>query len=277
MLIFVTLCLEFQALDLFTSNSYATPISFTQVLKAEFQKTKNSWGLTLSLLGPLAVLLIMTIGFISQADTATNETNPWIDFAKFTFQFFFFLYPLFAALVAFLLSNIEHKNRGFKQIFTLPAPKFYFYGSKVLILLFWILSSLVFAGILLYFCGQLLGWIVPAYGFHEYSIVPATYVFLVRLYITLISIIAIHFFLSLYWDNFIVAVGSAVFLLITGLIMYGNWKYAYLFPYSFPIQHWMEYNQGNTQVWNRESWISLIYTITFFSAGYLLISRKNIT
>lgn len=253
------------------------PISFSKILKAEFQKTKNSWGLTLSLLGPFAVLMIMIIGFINQAAEATNEVNPWISFAKYTFQFFFFLYPLFAALAAFLLSNIEHKNRGFKQIFTLPAPKIYFYGSKVLILLFWILSSIVFAGIVLYLSGQLLGWIVPAYGFHEYTILPAAYVFLARLYITLLSIIAIHFFLSLYWDNFIVAVGSAVFLLILGLIMYGNWKYAYLFPYSYPIQHWMEYNQGNTQVWNRESWISLIYAITFFSAGYLLISKKNIT
>ncbi|GAB5553690.1 MAG: hypothetical protein Sapg2KO_32810 [Saprospiraceae bacterium] len=252
-------------------------ISFIQVLKAEFQKTKNIWGLTLSLLGPLAVLLILIIGFINQAETATNEVNPWINFAKYTFQFFFFLYPLFAALAAFLLSNIEHKNRGFKQIFTLPAPKIYFYGSKVLILLFWILSSIVFAGIVLYLSGQLLGWIVPAYGFHEYNIVPASYVFLVRLYITLLSIIAIHFFLSLYWDNFIVTVGSAVFLLILGLIMYGNWKYAYLFPYSYSIQHWMEYNQGNTQIWTRESWISLFYALTFFSAGYLLISKKNIT
>ncbi|MEM6376893.1 MAG: ABC transporter permease, partial [Bacteroidota bacterium] len=116
-------------------------ISFTQILKAEFQKTKNIWGLSLSILGPFAVLLIMTIGFISQSENASNEVNPWINLAKYTFQFFFFLYPLFAALVAFLLSNIEHKNRGFKQIFTLPAPKFYFYGSKVLILLFWILSS----------------------------------------------------------------------------------------------------------------------------------------
>lgn len=252
-------------------------ISFTQVLKAEFQKTKNIWGLTLSLLGPFAVFLILIIGFISQAGNATNEVNPWINFTKTTYQFFFFLYPLFAALVAFLLSNIEHKNRGFKQIFTLPAPKIYFYGSKVLILLFWILSSLVFASILLYLSGQLLGVIVPQYGFQEYDILPGTFVFLARLYITLLSIIAIHFFLSLYWDNFIVAVGSAVFLLILGLVMYGNWKYAYVFPYSYPVQHFMEYNQGNTQIWNRESWISLIYAITFFSAGYLLISKKNIT
>jgi hypothetical protein len=252
-------------------------ISFDKVLKAEFQKTKNSWGLTLSLLGPFAVVLIMTIAFIDRAGNASNDVNPWINYSKLIFQFFFFLYPLFAALVAFLLSNIEHKNRGFKQIFTLPAPKFYFYSSKVFILLFWIFCSLAFAGIALYLGGQFLGLVVPAYGFQEYASLTAGYVFLVRMYISLLSIIAIHFFMSLYWDNFIVSVGSAVFLLVLGMIMYGNWKYAYLFPYTYTIQHFMKFNQGETQIWTRESWISLIYAITFFSAGYFLISKKNIT
>ena len=199
-------------------------IGFGRVLLSELQKTKNTWGLTLSLLGPLGVTIIMLIAWIDNGPDATNTVSPWIDYVRFTYNFYFFLYPLFAALVAFMLSNVEHKNRGFKQLFTLPAAKSHFYFSKVMILMFWIACSLLFALGLLLVSGKLLSLIYPNYGFQEYQPTMAMLIFPLRMYISLLSIIAIHFFMSLYWDNFMVAVGSAVFLLILGMILINNWK-----------------------------------------------------
>ena len=82
--------------------------------------------------------------------------------------------------------------------------------------------------------------------------------------------------MSLYWDNFIIAVGSAVFLLVTGLVIYGNWRYAYLFPYTYPLMHWLETGQNSTEIISRETWISLSYAVVFFTAGYFLMARKDI-
>jgi len=251
-------------------------ISFGRVLYSEWQKTKNIWGFTMSLLGPLAVSLIMVYAFFHNAEKASNATNPWNDLALHTYQFYFLLYPLFAALAAFLLSNIEHKNQGFKQIFSLPAPKSYFYFSKVLILLSWIFCSLVLAGLLIGISGKFLGMAIPAYGFQEYQPENITWIYLFRMFISLLSILSIHFFLSLYWDNFIISIGAAVFLLVLGMTIYNNWEYAYLFPYTYPVQHFIEFRTGIAPIWGREAWISLAYTVFFFGAGYYWVSRKNI-
>ena len=251
-------------------------IPFLRILKSEFQKTKNIWGLTLSVVGPIGVSLIVMLGFLNNADQASNATNPWYDFAKVSYQFYAFLYPLFATLITFLIANIEHKNRGFKYIFSLPAPKSHFYISKVIILLFWIACSLLTALVCLYIFGNVVGLLVPAYGFQEYAITPASYSFIFRSFVLLLSIISIHFFLSLYWDNFIVAVGVGVFLVIFGLVIYSNWKYDYLIPYTFSIANYLDYN-ANKVVWiSRETWISLIYAVVFFTGGYFLMARKNI-
>ena len=252
-------------------------IGFGKVLLSEIQKTKNTWGLTLSLLGPLGVTIIMFLAYVNNAENASNAVNPWLNYGRYTYNFYFLLYPLFAALVAFLLSNVEHKNRGFKHLFTLPSSKANFYISKMLILLFWIGCSLIFATGILLLSGNLLGLIFPAYGFQEYQITNALLIFPIRMYISLLSIMAIHFFMSLYWDNFIISVGSSVFLLVLGLVVFGTWKYAYLFPYSFPLQHWMEAGQGHTKIITRETWVSLTYALLFFSGGYLLMARKDIT
>ena len=86
---------------------------------------------------------------------ARPPTPGWTIVGIFS-AFIYVLYPLYAALIAFLISNIEHKNKGFKHIFTLAAPKLYFYFSKLAILLFWMLSSLVFGAILLFAGAQLI-------------------------------------------------------------------------------------------------------------------------
>ena len=246
-------------------------IPFYRVYLAEWQKTKFSWGLTLSILGPLAVSLIIILGFIQNADKADNATNPWGDFAQITFQFYFLLYPLFAALAAFLLCNIEHKNQGFKFIFTQAAPKYHFYLSKVLILWTWITCSFLTAAVLLIVGGNLLGVIVPAYGFQEYTPNVITWIFLVRLYISLMGILAIHFFLSLYFDNFIISIGAAVFLFVFGMSVFNQWDYDYLVPYTYPIQHFVEFRSGEGEWFSRETWISLIYMFVFLSGGYFLM------
>lgn len=252
-------------------------IPFSRVLGSEIQKTKNSWGFRLSILGPLAVTFIVFLGFIDNADTANGATNPWADFSRYVFQFFLFLYPLFVALLAFLLSNLEHKYQGFKQLFTLPAPKVYFYLSKILIVFFCLACSLLTGGLLIVCFGKLLSILLPEYGFQSYPMPPEIWVFLLRLGVSLIGILSIHFFMSLYWDNFIVSVGSAVFLLVLGMIIFNKWKYASYYVYTYPLQHFMEFSSQNVELWTRESSLSLIYASIFLGAGFMVLSRKNIT
>lgn len=249
---------------------------FSRVLRAEVLKTRRTRGLFLALTGPLVVTLIVTGFFIDGAHQANPAVDPWKGFIRYHANFFMLLYPLFAALVGFMLSNIEHKNNGFKNIFTQPAPKGSFYFSKVLILLSWLGLSLLVSLGFLWLAGYLLGFVFPDYAFAKYALPANTWAFYFRLFVALISIVAIHFFLSLYFDNFIVAVGSAVFLVIFGAIAVRH-ESGWLLPYTHSVQAYIDFLGGDVKYVDKRIWISLGYGAFFFLAGYALVARKNIS
>ena len=256
-------------------STTATRISFLQILRGEVLKTRRTRGLLLAILGPLAVTLIVFGSHMEKPPEELQQISPWKNFIRYIFNFFMLLYPLFAALIAFMLSNLEYKNRGFKFIFALPASKAAFYFSKVIILLAWLAVSLILSYAFLLGFGELLSVFFPNYAFASNPVPPETAPFLVRMFTTLVSIVAIHFFLSLYFDNFIIGVGSAVFLMIFGAIA-ANHRLAYLIPYTYPIKAFMGFMSGETGFTDKHTLISLIYGVVFFVGGFWLVSRKNI-
>lgn len=251
--------------------------SFLDTLRGEALKTKGSWGLTLSLLGPLAVSLAIFLFLLTEPERLQGETNPWFTLGRFHFNFFFPLYPLFAALIAYLLSKVEHRANGFKQLFSLPVPKFYFYISKLLLVLGWLAASMLLAIGLIYGMGYLLEWIYPQSAFDRFAPPAGLLLFMRNMGIALLAVLAIHFFLSIYFENFIISVGTACFLLISGMVA-ARWEYAYIFPYSyFSDIFWTYLTQGEVRAFTqREMWISAGYAIVFFTGGYYLFAKKQI-
>jgi len=252
--------------------------TFFDVLRGEALKTKGTWGLTLSLLGPLGVTTIILLYSIKESHNLQASTSdPWFQLGRYHFNFFFLLYPLFTALIAFLISNVEHRARGFKQLFALPAPKFYFYLSKWLLLLGWLAASLLLAAGLVYGSGYLLEWLFPAAPFDQFAPGDALWRFMLNMSIALLAVTAIHYFLSIYFDNFIISVGTACFLLIAGMVG-SNWEYGHWIPYTYFTRLFIEYvSNGEGVLFSaREMWISLGYMLIFFIGGYWLFARKEV-
>lgn len=196
-------------------------VRFLDLLSAEIIKTKRTRNFTLVILFPILVTTIVLGYYIYKllGEESGDKSNIWVRFSSVFFLFYFFIYPLLAALITFSLSNIEHRNNGFKQLFTFPTSKFSIYSSKVLILFFWMFCSLLLAYFLLVLSGNGLSYLFPQAGFHDYNINRIIITFFLRTFLSLISIISIHFFLSIYWENFIVSVGSASLLVILGLAL----------------------------------------------------------
>lgn len=252
-------------------------VKFLDVLSAEIIKTKRTWNFSLVLLFPAMITAIIFGYYIKNlsGEGSVGGINLWTMYSQMFFQFYYFLYPLLAALLAFALSNIEHRNNGFKQIFTFPTNRFFIYFSKVLILLFWMLCSLLLAYSLLVISGNGLSYLFPQAGFQDYGINQIISIFFLRIFLTLISIISIHFFLSIYWDNFIISVGSACFLVIFGLII-NKWKYSYLIPYCNLQKAYTHFLQSGSEVFSKEILWSIGYSILFFAGGYLAMIKKSI-
>lgn len=252
-------------------------VGFLRVLSSEIYKTKRNWNFTIILLLPVVVTTIM-FGFIIKefsGNSAPQGYNYWNMYCGKIFQFYYLLYPLLTAVIAFSMSNIEHRNHGFKQIYTFPTSKLNLYFSKVSILIFWISSSLILAFVLIIISGNLLSLMFPQLGFQNYNIINAIVVFFIRTFITLIALISIHFFLSVYWDNFIISVGFACFMVVLGL-MISNWEYSYTVPYCYIYKHFQAFYQNSTTVLTKETYWSIGYSIIFFIGGYLIMIRKAI-
>lgn len=252
-------------------------VRFSDVLSAEIIKTKRTWNFSLVLLFPVVVTFIILGYFIKNllGEESGDGSNLWMHYSRVFFQFYYLLYPILAAIIAFSLSNIEHRNNGFKQIFTFPTNKFSIYFSKVFILLFWMLCSLLLAYSLLVLSGNGLSYLFPQAGLQDYNINQIIITFFLRIFLTLISIISIHFFLSIYWDNFIVSVGSACFLVIFGLVVY-KWKYSYIIPYCNLQKAFINFLQSGTDIFSKEILWSIGYSILFFAGGYLIMIKKSI-
>ena len=251
-------------------------ISFLKVLKSEILKTKNTYGFLISLAGPVLIVGLVFFYYIwKHEDLVDSAINPWINFSRYVFNFYMFLYPLYAALIAFLISNIEHKNSGFKNIFTLPAPKLHFYFSKLSILTFWLFSSLLLGAGLLFLGANLLKVMYPELGFQNYNLEAIILSFHAKLFLNCLCILAIHFFLSLYWDNFIISVGSGCFLVILGMIA-ARWDKSFLIPYSHSNHIFIDFFNGSTHIFTLDILIGLAYMVLFFIGGYVLMARKEI-
>lgn len=252
-------------------------VRFLDVLSAEIIKTKRTWNFSLVLLFPIVVTAIVFGYYIKNllGEESVGGSNLWVQYSRVFFQFYCFLYPLLAALIAFSLSNIEHRNNGFKQIFTFPVNKFSFYFTKVFILIFWMFCSLLLAYSLLVISGIGLSHLFPQAGFQDYNINRIILTFFIRIFLTLISIISIHFFLSIYWDNFIISVGSACFLVIFGMIV-NRWKYSYMIPYCNLEKAFFNFLQSGTEIFSKDILWSIAYSIIFFFGGYLIMIKKSI-
>ncbi len=252
-------------------------IKFTDVLRAEIVKTKRTWNFSLFLLLPI-IITIIVFGYYTKElieQDGRGSVNIWIHYSKIFLQFYYLFYPILAASIAFSLSNIEHRNNGFKQIFTFPINKFYIYFSKVVLLLFWTFCSLLLAYSLLVISGNILSHLFPMAGFQNYNINELIVTFFLRTFLTLISVISIHFFLSIYWDNFIISVGLACFMVIFGLII-NAWEYSFLIPYCNLTKAMAHFFNGGTEIFSKEILLSVAYSIVFFAGGYFIMIKKSI-
>jgi|GEM_PF-3529635 len=252
-------------------------VRFIDVLSAEILKTKRTWNFSLVLMFPIIVTSIIFGYYVKNLLGGDNigQSNLWMTYCREFFQFYYLLYPLLAALIAFSLSNIEHRNNGFKQVFTFPVNRYSIYFGKICILLFWMLCSLLLAYSLLIISGNGLGYLFPQAGFQNYDINNIIITFFLRIFITLASIISIHYFLSIYWDNFIISVGSACFLVIFGLVV-SRWEYSYLIPYCNLVKAFTHFFQSGTEVFSKEILWSIGYSVVFFFSGYLIMIKKSI-
>ena len=219
------------------------------IYKTEFIKLKNSSAFWLIIFGAafIPVFFVSNI-FYNWQDylhfLSEDNPNPWNEYSRklFNGEHFTFL-PLIIILLITLVINLEYKSNTWKHIFVMPVSKSKIFIGKYLLLL----TLLILFYCLMFACYLLGGCILslwkPEFGFLKYNpsylyggVQTSVYTYIIRSFISVLAILAIHFWLSFRLKNLFlnIAIGMGGVVLTVGMYI-SHWHSLIYVPYGFPI------------------------------------------
>lgn len=218
-------------------------INFILSTKAELLKVRRTNALWLTLTGAGFIPLINFIKLVGRPDAFLSKMkdNPWEIFINDNWAVAAsFLLPIYVILVISLVAQIEYGNNTWKQVYTTPRSYADIFFSKFLVI-----GALIFVCFILFtFFIVLSGYAVYAVN-HDYPFsskhVPWSHLIVLakKMYISILSIAAIQYWLSVRIKNFITPVGIGMALLIGGF-MIRQWEYIAYYPYMHPLLVYFE-------------------------------------
>ncbi|HLV10460.1 MAG TPA: ABC transporter permease [Halanaerobiales bacterium] len=238
------------------------------LLYTELLKMKNSKMFLVSLLGSL-VSPLLTFFMLTENSKNYPDKNPILEnFFEQTQLFIAFLVGIMLfALITTYLFNREFEEDTLKNLLTIPVGRIKLILSKMLILLIWVETIMVFSYLLVVFLGLIGGF----EGF-EINILLLTfkkYIFTGFLLYLLTPVIILF---TILFRSYIPSIALSIFATLTTLVLI-NSKYLALFPWGVPVL----LSSGTFQFEYPLiiSWIILIATFTISLATSLIYFART--
>lgn len=187
------------------------------------------------------------------------------------------LLPVGISLAAALLSNIEFRDHGWKQLHTTPLRMTTIFFSKFAVFTLLLIEVFVIFLAASYIVAILpalvlndVGWPAAPFPLAKFALESG------RLFVACLPIAALQFAISLQFRNFLVplAVGFGLWILGVGMI---SWEFGWLLPYSIGAY---EYLLDSGQLRGRVipfslDYLALIYFAVFTFGGWILYLYKH--
>lgn len=252
---------------------------FVHSLQSEWIKSKRSTSFWLCIIGGFFLPVINIFVSFYQGktfnDLPAKMPNHWQYYFDNIWQnMIMFLLPMGVILASSLTTQLEYKNNTWKQVHTSPQSYATVFFAKLTSILLMTVQFFLFFNI-----GIVLSAIIPTLvlqGSLPNEQIPFWYFIKgnIKIFITILPIIAIQYLISLRFKNFLVPVGIGLLALIGSLMVTPRWEYAYLSPYSFNLMNVLvqarEHVPGNFYVTTLISF-ALITAINF----YIYRTRKE--
>jgi lantibiotic transport system permease protein len=192
-----------------------------RALSAETLKTKRTLAFWLALGFPLLLCAMIFFGTIEGPISAkTAATERWFSYSGRALQLWAWLtLSLFTTLEVALLAGLDHAQKQWKHLYSLPVPRWTVYTAKVAGggLLTALSSVVLWAGILL--SGMLYSALFPDKAFAG----PMPFAWLAgtlgRVYLASLLVLAIQTWISLRWQSFALASGVGIAAAIAGVFI----------------------------------------------------------
>ena len=249
-------------------------MSFIISTQTEVLKIKRTSSFWLSILGAAFVPVIFFCIFTFNPDDDALKgfsTEPWKKMFLLGWEFFSaFTLPMYIILISTLLPQIEVKNNTWKQVFASPQSLANIFFSKFAAINLLIISCLLLYNVFMILTGIIVNLMNPKFPFLHNSLDLALVLWLsFKFYISVLGIIAIQYYLSLRFKNFVAPIGIGLALVIGGVIVFNlHWTHVDKFPYAYSMITSVLVKQTARPFLETHEWYSLGYCAFFMLVGF---------
>ncbi len=247
--------------------------------RTELLKTRRSSAFWLSVLGAafLPTVFILMYLLRSAAFVPLLAQQPWENhFLRGWQSLAPFLLPMFVILSCSLVTQIEYKNLGWKQLFTTPQPVARIFLAKLLAIQGMILFCFLLFNMGMILSGLFVNLVNPHYTFFRHAIAWKELLrWDLKTYISVLGIAGFQYWLSLRFRNFIVPIAIGLALLILSLALL-QWEHIYKMPYAAPVLTFLSIRNKVPGLIQHHEWNTIGYFLTFTLLAYLdLLFRRE--
>lgn len=206
------------------------------VLMTEAAKLRRTLALWMAVLAPMVIVgLYFLVGIAGPGPLVRPNTDSWVSLTRNTVQLWTVLMlPLFITLETSLLAGLEHSDRNWKFLLSLPIPKWTIYVAKLMvaIALVWVAHAVLVAGTML--SGLVLRQLAPAMKLGALPIAQIAWP-LAKVSASLLLAVTIQHWVSLRWPSFVTAMGFGMCVMVAGFLAVQSATYGPWFPWSLTL------------------------------------------
>lgn len=206
------------------------------VIATEVAKLKRTLALRMAIVSPLVVVgLYFLVGLNGGGGLVRPGADPWASLTRATVQLWTLLMlPLFITLETSLLAGLEHNERNWKFLLSLPVPKWTIYVSKlvVAIVLVWLAHIVLVAGTMI--SGVALRDFSPKMTLTTLPVASIVWP-LAKVSIAMLFAVSIQHWVSLRWPSFVAVMGFGMGAMVVGFIAVNSSTYGPWVPWSLTL------------------------------------------
>lgn len=240
---------------------------FLRCVKAEFAKLKHAkvWFLVF-VLPVLGVFLGAGNFYMNQGVLQKEWYSLWTQVSLFYAAFF---YPAAVAVFCAYACRLEHMNKNWNRVMTLPISVSAVFGAKLAAVGLLSAAAQLVLVLLYFFCGVLFRFAMPMPG--------ELWGWIGRGFLGAVSVATIQLVLSMRLKSFATPVGICLFLCIAGFGVLLKFSGLY-FPYSFIAQGMCAVSQEGLSIIDNAIFLAMnLVTITAaYGCGVWCLSKKDV-
>lgn len=232
-------------------------VAITRALTAETLKLRRTLALRLAIVAPLALIALNGVVAYQRGPASfRGAENVWLQTMHEVFYFSsMIMLPLFVALQATLVADVEHSSAGWKHLYALPIPRWAVYAAKQIAVMALIGLSVGLLAVFTVPAGLVLQALKPEMGFEPRVPWGQLLTYAGGVFLSSWLMLALHTWIGVRWPGFVLPLGVGILATFLALVV-GGTDFARVYPWSLP-QVIAEALSGGTFAWGVAAWGSL--------------------